>query len=52
MQVIDPGPGQFVADGGVHRGLLGGAGVLYSEDASKAGRRGSGDFLVFGREML
>ena len=48
-QVIDPGPGQFVADGGVHRGLLGGAGVFYSEDASKAVRRVSGDCPVFGR---
>jgi len=47
-QVGDPGLGEVVADARVrvHRGLLGRT-CLYIEDAAKAGRRGSGEFLVF-----
>jgi hypothetical protein len=47
VQVGDPGLDQSVADavGGVHLGLLD-AFFLHFEDAPKAGRRGSGDFLI------
>ena len=51
-QVSDPDLGQVVADGGVHRGFLGGVAGLYPEDAAKAVRRGSGDHPVFGRSVL
>ena len=36
-QVSDPGLGQFVTNGGVHRFFLGGVAGLYPEDAAKAG---------------
>ena len=48
-QISDPGLGQFVGDGGVHCGFLGGVAGLSPEDAAKAGWRGSGDRPVSGR---
>src|SRR5215471_21459978 len=47
-QAIDPGGRQFVANGVMHRGLLGAVTGLYPEDAAKAWRCGSGDCLVSG----